>query len=458
MSENTETAMPAKTPDDFSFLDAEVQDCPYEAYQALREQAPVYRDPHTGQYLVTRFEDLRRVLTDQEHFGNTGRPETEIAPPPEPSERERRLLQLYEEMNGWLPEGTIYQREGENHRQLRSMFDKAFRPGRIRQLDPFVEATANRLFDAFAEEGACEWVGQFAVPLPLIVIAHQLGMPEEDIGIIKKTTDAWVRRSSGTLSEEEEREALAIEIDLQHYLKEVFDRLRAEPNDTVFSDLVNTEIPEWGRTLTDGELQAEMMISMFIGGSETSTNAMAEGVRILIEQPHVWAKLKSDPDTYLRTFVEEVLRLEAPVQALSRTALTDVEMHGVTIPAGAAHRHALRGGEPRRAALRAPGRGRPRPRAPDGAPDVRGGHPPLPGGAPRAPRALLRLQDAGRARRRAALRRGEERLPAPSAPVPAGAEGVARRVHAGLVAGAWASPRRPATRWGTLHATPVVSG
>ena len=325
-----------KTPDDFSFLDAEVQDCPYEAYQALREQAPVYRDPHTGQYLVTRFEDLRRVLTDQEHFGNTGRPETEIAPPPEPSERERRLLQLYEEMNGWLPEGTIYQREGENHRQLRSMFDKAFRPGRIRQLDPFVEATANRLFDAFAEEGACEWVGQFAVPLPLIVIAHQLGMPEEDIGIIKKTTDAWVRRSSGTLSEEEEREALAIEIDLQHYLKEVFDRLRAEPNDTVFSDLVNTEIPEWGRTLTDGELQAEMMISMFIGGSETSTNAMAEGVRILIEQPDVWAKLKSDPDTYLRTFVEEVLRLEAPVQALSRTALTDVEMHGVTIPAGAA--------------------------------------------------------------------------------------------------------------------------
>ena len=336
MSENAETATPAKTPDDFSFLDAEVQDCPYEAYQALREQAPVYRDPHTGQYLVTRFEDLRRVLTDQEHFGNTGRPETEIAPPPEPSERERRLLQLYEEMNGWLPEGTIYQREGENHRQLRSMFDKAFRPGRIRQLDPFVEATANRLFDAFAEEGACEWVGQFAVPLPLIVIAHQLGMPEEDIGIIKKTTDAWVRRSSGTLSEEEEREALAIEIDLQHYLKEVFDRLRAEPNDTVFSDLVNTEIPEWGRTLTDGELQAEMMISMFIGGSETSTNAMAEGVRILIEQPDVWAKLKSDPDTYLRTFVEEVLRLEAPVQALSRTALKDVEMHGVTIPAGAA--------------------------------------------------------------------------------------------------------------------------
>ena len=333
MSENATTS--GKRPDDFDFTDAEVQDCPYEAYQALRDEAPVYRDPHTGQYLVTRFEDLRRVLTDQEHFGNTGRPETEIAPPPEPTERERRLLQVYEERDGWLPEGTIYQREGENHRQLRSMFDQAFRPGRIRQLDPFVEAAANRLFDAFAEEGACDWVSQFAVPLPLVVIAKQLGMPEEDIVIIKRTTDAWVKRSSGTLSEEEEREALAIEIELQHYLKRIFDRLRAEPNDTVFSDLVNTEIPEWGRPLTDGELQAEMMISMFIGGSETSTNAMSEGVRILIEQPRVWAQLKSDPGKYVRTFVEEVLRLEAPVQQLARTALRDVDLHGVTIPAGA---------------------------------------------------------------------------------------------------------------------------
>ncbi len=333
MSENATTS--GKRPDDFDFTDAEVQDCPYEAYQALRDEAPVYRDPHTGQYLVTRFEDLRRVLTDQEHFGNTGRPETEIAPPPEPTERERRLLAVYEERDGWLPEGTIYQREGENHRQLRSMFDQAFRPGRIRQLDPFVEAAANRLFDAFAEEGACDWVSQFAVPLPLVVIAKQLGMPEEDIVIIKRTTDAWVKRSSGTLSEEEEREALAIEIELQHYLKRIFDRLRAEPNDTVFSDLVNTEIPEWGRPLTDGELQAEMMISMFIGGSETSTNAMSEGVRILIEQPRVWAQLKSDPGKYVRTFVEEVLRLEAPVQQLARTALRDVDLHGVTIPAGA---------------------------------------------------------------------------------------------------------------------------
>ena len=322
----------ARTPDDFDFTDPDVQDCPYEAYRTLRDQAPVYRDPRTGQYVITRFEDLRQVLLDTENFGNGGRRAADAA---SLSERQKRMLAVYEEKRGWLPEPTLAARDDPNHRQMRAMFDKAFRPGKIKQLDPFVESTANRLFDAFIDDGRCDWVRQFAVPLPLIVIGHQMGVKEEDIWFIKRATDAWVRRFGQMLSEEEERACIEAEIEAQHYFKKVFDRLREQPDDTLLSDLVNTEIPEWGRTLTDGELQAEMMSDTFVGGSETSTNAIAEGVKILIEQPDVWARLKSDPDTYLRTFVEEVLRLESPVQMLGRVALNDVEMHGVTIPKGA---------------------------------------------------------------------------------------------------------------------------
>ena len=322
----------ARTPDDFDFTDPDVQDCPYEGYRALRDQAPVYRDPRTGQYVITRFEDLRQVLLDTENFGNGGRRAADAA---SLSERQKRMLAVYEEKRGWLPEATLAARDDPNHRQMRAMFDKAFRPGKIKQLDPFVESTANRLLDAFIGDGHCDWVRQFAVPLPLIVIGHQMGVKEEDIWFIKRATDAWVRRFGQMLSEEEERACIEAEIEAQHYFKKVFDRLRERPDDTLLSDLVNTEIPEWGRTLTDGELQAEMMSDTFVGGSETSTNAIAEGVKILIEQPEVWARLKSDPDTYLRTFVEEVLRLESPVQMLGRVALNDVEMHGVTIPKGA---------------------------------------------------------------------------------------------------------------------------
>ena len=345
MSETTETA--GKTPDDFNFLDSEIQDCPYEAYQALRDHAPVYQDPQTGQYVISRFDDLREVLLDTENFGNGGNRDAQAEARPVLSERQQRTLKVYEENKGWLPEPTLAARDDPNHRQMRNMFDKAFRPGKIRQLDPFVENVANRLFDAFADDGHCDWVHQFSVPLPLIVIGHQMGVKEEDIWFIKRATDAWVRRFGQMLSEEDERECLEAEIAAQHYFKKVFDRLREEPDDTLLSDLVNSEIPEWGRKLTDGELQSEMMSDTFVGGSETSTNAIGEGVKILIEQPAIWEQLKSDPDKYLRTFVEEVLRLESPVQMLGSGRVErrgDARRHH---PGGSFNRHALRRRQPR---------------------------------------------------------------------------------------------------------------
>ena len=76
------------------------------------------------------------------------------------------------------------------------------------------------------------------------------------------------------------------------------------------------------------------MADMFVGGSETTTNALAAAVVLLIEQPEVWEQLKSDPDRFVPVFVEEVLRLESPVQGLLREAAVEVELHGVTIPAG----------------------------------------------------------------------------------------------------------------------------
>ena len=97
---------------------------------------------------------------------------------------------------------------------------------------------------------------------------------------------------------------------------------------------MNREIPEWGRPLNDNELHAEMMADLFVGGSETTTNALAAGVILLIEHPEVWQQLTSDPQTYLPTFCEEVLRVEGPVQGLLREAAVDVELHGVKIPAG----------------------------------------------------------------------------------------------------------------------------
>ena len=173
------------------------------------------------------------------------------------------------------------------------------------------------------------------MPLPLIVIGRQVGVPEEDIWQIKAWTDAWVQRLGMMQTEEEEKWSVEMEIEAQQYFQPVFGRLRREPDDTLLSELVNRVIPEWGRPLNDNELHAEMMADTFVGGSETTTNAIGYGVKLLIENPEVWQRLKADPEKHLRTFIEEVLRLESPVQGLFRTAAKDIELHGVTIPGGA---------------------------------------------------------------------------------------------------------------------------
>ena len=318
-----------RSPDEINFLDARVQNCPYHAYRVLRDESPVWRDPRTGFYVITRYEDLREALLDPARFANgirgTGRALD--------AERALRMRRLYEE-KGWLPAPTLAGRDDPNHREMRAMFNEAFRPKRINEMDPFVEATARKLIDAFIDRGRCDWVKEFAVPLPLIVIGHQVGVPERDIWQIKKWTDAWVQRLGMMQTEDEERWSVEMEIEAQHYFQKVFERLRKEPDDTLLSDMVNRVIPEWGRPLNDNELHAEMMADTFVGGSETTTNAISAGVMLLIQNPDVWQRLKADPERHLKTFIEEVLRLECPVQGLFRTAAEDIELHGVRIPKG----------------------------------------------------------------------------------------------------------------------------
>ena len=281
-----EPVVPDK-PDDINFLDQGIQNCPYPAYQLLRDEAPVWKDPITGFYVITRFEDLRAVLLDTEQFSNSmqggqggGRNRLD-------AERAARMHQRYQD-NGWVPAPTLAGRDDPNHKQMRTMFNEAFRPKVINAMDPFVRDTAYKLIDAFIDDGHCDWVKQMAVPLPLIVIGQQMGVPEEDIWKIKAWTDAWVQRLGMMQTEEEEAWSVDMEIEAQHYFQPIFERLRREPDGTLLSELVNREIPEWGRALNDNELHAEMMADTFVGGSETTTNAIAYGVKLLIENPHVW--------------------------------------------------------------------------------------------------------------------------------------------------------------------------
>tara|TARA_B100000795_G_scaffold187265_1_gene142403 strand:+ start:5570 stop:6937 length:1368 start_codon:yes stop_codon:yes gene_type:complete len=333
MSESYEPIVPGSL-DEINLLDVKLQNCPYHAYEMLRDEAPVWIDPITGFYVITRFEDIRKLLLDTKNFSNDMRGGQGGSREQLDSARAVRMNTLYEE-KGWVPGATLAGRDDPNHKQMRTMFNEAFKPKKIEGMDSFVRDTAYKLIDAFVDDGQCDWIKQYAVPLPLIVIGQQMGVPEADIWKIKAWTDAWVQRLGMMQTEEEEQWSVEMEIEAQHYFQPIFERLRKEPDETLLSDMVNRVIPEWERPLTDNELHAEMMADTFVGGSETTTNAIGYGLKLLIENPDVWQKLRSDPDKYLRTFCEEVVRLEGPVQGLFRMAANDVEMHGVLIPKGA---------------------------------------------------------------------------------------------------------------------------
>jgi cytochrome P450 len=310
-------------------MDVEIQECPYPAYKTLREEAPVYRDELTGFYVLTRYEDLREILKDPATFSNL-RPR---GPDHIPPERVQMIAKLFRE-KGWLPAPTLSGRDNPEHKQMRALFDHTFRASRIKLMDPYVRDLSHQLVDAFIADGHCDWVRQFAVPMPLIIIGKQMGAPEKDIWRIKAWTDAWVKRLGLMQTDAEAIWSAEMEIEQQHYFQPIFEQLRREPNDTLLSELVNREIPEWGRKLNDNELHAEMTADTFVGGSETTTNALSAGIMLLAQNPDCFTLLKSDPERYLRTFIEEVIRLEGPVQGLQRFTTCDVSFHGVTIPKG----------------------------------------------------------------------------------------------------------------------------
>jgi cytochrome P450 len=335
------------SPDDVSFFDPEVRNCPYEAYDCLREMAPVWRDPITGFYILTRYADIRDALLDAKRFtnqpGSTSDATGAAVRPDEDDEKARELIEAMEadaavrklfEEKGWVTGPTVNGLDAPEHMERRRLFEKAFRPGAIQKYDPYIEQLAHRLIDDFIDDGECDFVSRYAVPLPLYVIGKVIGAPEEDMPQIQVWTDAWIERMGLMQTTEEKLWSAEHEIAAQHYNQAHFDRVRANPDDSLLSDFVNTPIPEWGRPLNDHELHSEVMTNFWVGGSETVRNGISAGLKLLVENPHVWTALSTDPEGVMPAFIEEVLRLESPSQGLLREAAVDIELHGVTIPAG----------------------------------------------------------------------------------------------------------------------------
>jgi len=219
------------------------------------------------------------------------------------------------------------------HTRYRRLLNKVFSPGRVRQMIPDVQRICDQLIDSFAGRGRCEFVQEFAFPLPGIVISEQLGLAASEIGTFRRWADAMLAPAQGLLTDEAAAIRYAdIEAEAQHYLADVFQARRARPAGDLISALVAASEEE-ERPLSMPELQ-NLLQQLITGGYITTADAITSAMWLLIENPEQGQLLRADP-SLIKAFAEESLRMLAPVQGLFRKATRDVEIHGVPIPAGA---------------------------------------------------------------------------------------------------------------------------
>ena len=308
-----------------NLLDPEVQECPFSAYRQIREEEPVYRMPQTGYYVVTRYDDLREAIRNPDIFSNE-LSIRELSPEPLPDE----VWDIYRN-EGWMPLYILSFSDPPQHTRYRRFVEKAFTAKRVRQLQPYIDNIVGDLIDGFAGNGRVELVREFATPLPMMVIADQLGVPRTDIWKFKEWSDAAVEPVGMMISKERHIECARLTVEFQHYFAAVIEARRAHPQDDIISDLVQPIPGEEPLSLPE---LFSILEQLLVGGNETTTSAITSAMLVLSRDPELADSLRNDPGRVPK-FCEELLRLESPVQGLFRICKADTELGGTHIPAGA---------------------------------------------------------------------------------------------------------------------------
>jgi cytochrome P450 len=300
----------------------------FEMYDALRKDAPVFKAPVVDFWLVTRYDDVHRVLGDPESF-SSHYPEkfgTGLTLNPGSDTQDAVLAE------GFPFELTLLFRDPPEHSRHRNLVAQAFTPKRVRQLEGTMTTLVNDLIDEFDPNGGpLNFVEQFTMPLPIAVLADAFGVDRSDLPMFKRWSDNIVLRLGSVLGDEDNIRLLREYVDFQHYFAERAERRRAEPADDLLGDLVTA------RTRDDEPLSIAEILSLItlvmVAGNETTTALMSTMVRIVVEQPELMQRLRADR-SLVPAFIEETLRIEAPLQMFMRKATRTVELGGQTITAG----------------------------------------------------------------------------------------------------------------------------
>jgi pimeloyl-[acyl-carrier protein] synthase len=300
----------------YRLLDPEVLANPYPLYQQLRSEDPVHWDPFLHAWVVTGYADVVQVL---HHFSANRTPSPELlntmglaALNPIAQVMTRQMLFI----------------DPPDHTRLRALASAAFTSRRVERLRSHIQEIMDGLLDAVVPKGQMDVIADFASPAPAIITAEMLGVPAEDHQQLKEWS-ADFAEMLGNFQHNPDRfpRVLRSVESMCSYFRSAMKEQRLHPREGLVSAMMEAEVE--GAELTEEEIIANLIVTM-VGGQETTTNLIGNGVLTLLRNPAEMERLRLD-SSLIHSAVEELLRYESPSQHTARLAPADVELGGKQI-------------------------------------------------------------------------------------------------------------------------------
>jgi len=310
--QSSSATIPADTPLSlYHLLSPEVLANPYPLYHQLRTNDPVHWDPFLHAWVVTRYTDVIKVLHDYSADRT-----------PTPEQLTAVGLSLLNPIAQVMVKQMLFM-DAPAHTRLRALASLAFTPARVEVLRAHIQEIANRLLDRVQPTGRMDVIADFAAPLPAIVTAEMLGVPISDHTQLKAwSADFAEMLGNFQLNPDRAARVLRSVQDMTAYFRSTIRELRGHPREGLIYSFMTAEAG--GDRFTEEEIIANCIVTM-VGGQETTTNLIGNGVLTLLRHPTELARLRANL-SLIPSAVEELLRYESPSQHTARLAPHDTEL------------------------------------------------------------------------------------------------------------------------------------
>lgn len=305
-------------------LNPEYNKDPHVFLDDLRGRCPVQPDAVSGSLMLSRYEDVRAVVSDRTLWRDPIKAD-------ESAVMQRRFLEAYDPSVPRSSTTSILMLDDPDHARVRQPLAQALY-ARVAKFRPEIERIVDEALDAVAGEAEFDLMDRLCVPVPIDAIAAILGVDHERLVEFRSWSEGIIQSLNPFRTPAQTQAMMAASEALTTYFTEAINDRRTNPRDDLISDMVQLQAS--GVELSDDELRINLG-ALLVGGNLTTTDLIGNGVRLLLLNPDQLATFKADPKL-VNALVEEILRYEPPIDITARLASKDMEIGGCPLKAGQA--------------------------------------------------------------------------------------------------------------------------